>query len=212
MKDIAIYGAGGFGREIACAVKRFNVLRDDYWNFIGFFDDGITKGTRNEYGVVLGGLSELNSWGTPIDVLIAIGTSSVRKSISERINNLNVSFPNFLLDFRCADVNNYFIGQGNIVLNSSFSCNVKVGNFNVFNGSVALGHDAVLGSYNTLMPAVRISGEVHIGNENFFGVGAIILQGLSIGNRVRIGAGSVLMHRPKDGNLYVGNPAKVFKY
>lgn len=212
MKDIAIYGAGGFGREIACAVKRFNDLHNSRWNFIGFFDDGVAKGFHNEYGEVLGGMEELNSWNTPIDVLIAIGTSSARKYVVERINNQNVDFPNFLLDFRCADAQNYSMGQGNIVLKTSFSCNVCVGDFNVFNGGVALGHDVILGSYNTLMPGVRISGSVHVGNENFLGVGSIVLQKLSIGNKVRLGAGGVLMHKPKNESLYIGNPAKIFKY
>ena len=58
------------------------------------------------------------------------------------------------------------------------------------------------------MPATRISGEVTIGELNFFGVGSIVLQQLKIGNNVRVGAGSVLMTKPKDGNLYIGVPAK----
>jgi acetyltransferase-like isoleucine patch superfamily enzyme len=58
------------------------------------------------------------------------------------------------------------------------------------------------------MPAMRISGEVTIGNCNFFGVGSIILQQIKIGNSIRLGAGSVLMRKPKDGCLYMGNPAK----
>lgn len=62
------------------------------------------------------------------------------------------------------------------------------------------------------MPGTRISGEVHIGDENLFGVGSIVLQKIYIGNKVRVGAGSVLMRKTKDGNLYIGNPAKLFKY
>ena len=38
MKDIAIYGAGGFGREVACLIKRINE-KAPTWNFIGFFDN-----------------------------------------------------------------------------------------------------------------------------------------------------------------------------
>ncbi|MFR9261720.1 MAG: hypothetical protein ACLVL2_13600 [Bacteroides cellulosilyticus] len=75
-------------------------------------------------------------------------------------------------------------------------------------GADVFGHDDVVGSYNTFMPAMRISGEVNIGDCNFFGVGSIILQKIKIGNNVRLGAGSVLMRKPKDGILYMGNPAK----
>ena len=62
------------------------------------------------------------------------------------------------------------------------------------------------------MPAIRISGEVTIGDENFFGVGSIVLQRLKIGNNIRLGAGGVLMTKPKNGELYVGNPAKRMKF
>lgn len=40
LKDIAVYGAGGFGREIACLIRLINEsLEEPKWNFIGFFDD-----------------------------------------------------------------------------------------------------------------------------------------------------------------------------
>ena len=38
MNNIAIYGAGGFGREVACLIKRINE-KSPTWNLIGFFDD-----------------------------------------------------------------------------------------------------------------------------------------------------------------------------
>ena len=54
MKDIAIYGAGGFGREVACMIKHINESADEpIWNLVGFFDDGKEKGSRNEYGPCL---------------------------------------------------------------------------------------------------------------------------------------------------------------
>ena len=38
MRDIAIYGAGGLGREIACVLKKINMVTPT-WNLLGFFDD-----------------------------------------------------------------------------------------------------------------------------------------------------------------------------
>ena len=50
MKDIAIFGAGGFGREVACLIKRINKQQPNTWNFIGFFDDDEKIwGAWNEY-------------------------------------------------------------------------------------------------------------------------------------------------------------------
>jgi acetyltransferase-like isoleucine patch superfamily enzyme len=53
-----------------------------------------------------------------------------------------------------------------------------------------------------------VSGETQIGNSNVFGLNTLILQGIKIGNRVRTGPGAVLMTKPRDGNLYMGNPAR----
>ena len=39
MKNIAIYGAGGFGREVACLLNIINE-KEPTWNLVGFFDDG----------------------------------------------------------------------------------------------------------------------------------------------------------------------------
>lgn len=58
MKDIAIFGAGGFGREVACLIISINnhiECEDDHWNLIGFFDDVKEKGFKTEFGEVLGG-------------------------------------------------------------------------------------------------------------------------------------------------------------
>lgn len=212
MKDIAIYGAGGLGREIACLLQKINE-QGETWNLIGFFDDGKPIDTLNEYGRVLGGSHELNSWDIELNVIIAIGNPRAIKQVTGTITNPLIIFPNIILGFSCADENNLSLGKGNIITGGTyFSCNVHVGDFNLFNGGNVLGHDVTVGSCNVFMPAVRISGEVTIGDLNLFGVNSIIIQQLKIGSGVRLGPGSVLMHRPKDDSLYIGNPAKIFKY
>lgn len=215
MKDIAIYGAGGFGREIACLIRIINESSEKpLWKMVGFFDDNVQKGTNvSHFGEVLGGMKELNEWETDLDVAIAIGKPLQLKGVRERIINSKVNFPNVIHpDFKKADKQTFIIGEGNVIQGGcSASCNVTIGNYNVFNGTVSLGHDDVIGDYNIMMPALRISGEVTIGECNLIGVGSIILQQIKIGNNVTIGAGSVMMTKPKDGNTYLGNPAKMFK-
>ena len=212
MKDIAIFGAGGFGREVACLINLVN-KDNPTWNLIGFFDDNLElKGKRNEYGVILGGKDVLNAWDKPLCVLMAIGAGSTVKKVVEGIHNKNVEFPNFFYQPTFSDENNVKLGRGNIVIGTHFSCAVCLGDFNMMNGSVVFGHDDVIGDYNTFMPGVRVSGEVKVGDECFFGVGSIVLQQLKIGDRVKLGAGSVMMTKPKNDSLYIGNPAKLFKY
>lgn len=215
MKDIAIYGAGGFGREVACLINRINE-KEPTWNLIGFFDDNKElKGKMvSHFAPCLGGIEELNAYSSPLAVTIPIGNPNTVRTIVEQIKNQNIWFPNLIMtDFITADENTFVIGKGNIIQGScGVSCDVSIGDFNVLNGSVVFGHDVKVGSFNTFMPATRISGEVHIGDDDFFGVGSIVLQKIKIGNKVRLGAGSVLMTNPKDGNLYIGNPAAKFRF
>ena len=217
MKDIAIFGAGGFGKEVACLIRRINKAKDvPMWNLIGFFDDNESlKGKMvSHFGPCLGGTADLNAYPKELAVVMAIGSSMVVKKVVEKITNEKVEYPNIIApDFNIVDPETFKIGKGNIIQGGcSVSCDVAFGDFNVFNGSVVFGHDDIVGNYNTFMPAIRISGEVAIGDLNFFGVGSIILQQIKVGDGIRLGAGSVLMTKPKDGNLYMGNPAKKVKF
>ena len=215
MKKIAIYGAGGLGREVAGGIQRINIGGREQWQIVGFYDDRLPVGTSvSHYGKVLGGMKELNAVEEPLALAIAVGAPATRKRIFERITNPNITFPNLIApSFRILDPSTFKIGQGNIIQdNCSVTCDVEIGNYNVFNGSNAMGHDVKVGDYNVLMPGVRLSGEVTTGNCNLLGVDSVVLQRVKIGSNVTLGAGSVLMTKPKDGNTYIGVPAKKFDF
>lgn len=214
MNDLAIYGAGGFGREVACLIELINRINPT-WNLIGFFDDGEAVGSKvSHFGTVLGDIDAVNAYPSDLAIVMAIGSPMAVKKIVSRISNQNISYPNIICpDFWISDKATFNIGKGNIIQGDcAVTCNVNIGDFNVMNGSVVLGHDVKIGDYNQFMPATRISGEVTTGDCNYFGVGSIVLQGLTIGNNTKIAAGAVLMTRPKDNSTYIGNPAKLFKY
>lgn len=214
-KRIAIYGAGGFGREVAGGIQRINLSSDEEWEIVGFYDDNKPVGESvSHYGNVLGGIEELNAQTKPLALAIAVGSPSIRKLIREKITNPNVYFPNIIApSFKVLDYNTFKIGEGNIIQdNCSATCDVTIGDFNVFNGLNVLGHDDVIGNFNVLMPSVHLSGNVHIGDCNLLGVNSVVLQKVKIGNHITLGAGSVLMTKPKDGNTYIGIPAKKFDF
>jgi len=213
MKDIAIYGAGGYGREVACLINAINEVKKE-WNLIGFFDDGISIGKKNEYGTILGGITELNNFSQPLSIVIAIANPTVLKTIVKKIKNSHIKFPNIIApDILFFDESTVSMGYGNIIgFQSVISCNVEIGNFNRFNTSIFIGHDVNIGNFNMFNPATRISGEVCIGDCNFFGVSSIILQQKQVGNYTTIGANSVIMKKTKDNATYVGNPAIELKY
>ena len=213
MKKIAIYGAGGFGREVACLIRKINEQLPE-WELIGFFDDGIEKGTNNEYGVVLGGIDEVNSYPEELAIVIAIASPKIVEKIVGNITSSKIYYPNIISpDVIYLDRDNVKIGKGNIICSGCLiSCNVSLGDFNILNGFIPIGHDTLIGSYNSFMPAVKISGEVTIGKRNFFGVNSVVLQQIKIGNDTVVGANSLILRKTKDGMTYVGSPASIIKY
>lgn len=207
MKKLAIIGAGGFGREVACIIDKLAE-----WDLTGFYDDGVEAGTDTGYGLVIGSISELNDVQEPIDVVLAIGNPEISKQIEARITNPHVSFPNIIdSDAYFYDRDSLKMGKGNIIgPNASVSCNVTLGDFNVLNVFSQVGHDVVLGNHNVVMPSVNLSGSVVIGDGNLFGVKSTVIQGIKIGNKVTLAPNSVLTRNAKDEKTYLGNPAKIF--
>ena len=209
MNNIAIYGAGGLGREVACLLKAINQVKPT-WNFIGFFDDGCPDMTNNPYGILIGNLESANTYPDRLAIVMAIASSNILEDLTPKITNKHIYFPNIIApNVLLFDDDNIEYGYGNVLgFGVRISCGVKFGNFNLLNGCTSIGHDVEIGNYNIMQPDTRISGETIIGNSNFFGARSLILQRLKIGNHTRIGAGSVVIHNTKDRMSYFGNPAK----
>lgn len=209
MKDIIIYGFGGFGHEVACILQHINDVKPT-WNIVGYIDDGEEVGTECKYGKVLGNIDTLNTWDKPLSVVIAIGTVKYLEEIPNKITNPLVDFPNIIAP-NCFffDKESVVLGKGNIItFGCRMSCNIQIGDFNILNGCVSFGHDVVIGSYNVMLPETRISGQVTIGDRNYFGARTFASQTIKIGNENRFGAGTFVLRKIKDGGLYMGNPAK----
>ena len=183
MKDILIYGFGGFGHEVACIINHINAI-EPTWEIVGYIDDGAEAGTECKYGKVLGNIDTLNGWKTPVSVVIAIGSPKYLGLLPSKITNPLVSFPNIIApNVFYFDKDEVTMGKGNIVtFGCRFSTNVTMGDFNVLNGNISFGHDVVIGNYNMMFPEVRISGQTIIGNKNYFGSRCFAAQCLKIGS------------------------------
>lgn len=215
MKDIAIFGSGGLGRETAASLNELVYDNLEGWNLIGFFDDTKPKGTKiSHYGEVLGGIKELNEWPAELDLAICVGYPKGRYKIANEITNPLILFPNLIhSSFYIGDKETFQIGKGNII---QWDCRVTtdtiIGNFNLLNGEVKFGHDQSIGDYNVFMNGTRVSGGGSIGDRNLFGTQSYVMEKLHVGSDITIGPLSALITKPKNGETYIGNPAKRFKY
>ncbi len=212
-KDIAIFGAGGFGREVKTIIDSINVYRPNTYNFIGFFDDGVEKGTLINGYPVLGGIHEINQNSKGFNLAIAVGDPKVKKTILSRIINTNIDYPSIIHPRVSMSADDIQIGKGCIICEGTImTCNIKIGDFVVINLLCTVGHDSVIEDYCAFMPSVNISGEVLIKSSVYVGTGAKIINMLEIGENTVVGAGAVVAKSLPPDCTVVGIPAKPIKF
>lgn len=212
MKDIAIFGVGGFGREVLTLIQDINKAVLTY-RIVGFFDDGHQKGEVINGYPVLGKSEDLNNWSTPICVAVSIGLPKIKKIVLDKIHNKNVSFPTLIHpSVIIGDPKYVEIGKGCIICAGVIiTTNITIKDFVILNLQCTVGHDVVVANYSAFMPACNISGEVSIDEGVYCGTGVKIINQTSIGEYSIIGAGAVVT-KPIPGHCTaVGVPARVVK-
>lgn len=213
MKDIAIFGVGGFGREVLALIKDINHV-EPQWNIVGFFDDGYEKGLVINGYPTLGGVEDLNKWETNIAIAISIGSPVIKKKILDNIHNPKVSYPTLIHPSVWIGDKKYVeIGNGGIFCAGvMITTNIVIKGFVILNLQCTVGHDTVINDYAAFMPSVNISGEVSIGEGVYVGTGAKIINQLEIGDYTVVGAGAVVSKSLPAHCTAVGVPAKPIKY
>lgn len=208
MSDIAVYGAGGFGRETALMIQQIAQSGED-WNLVGFFDDGIKTGSLVDSLPVLGGMNELNEYPTPLSVAMAIADPQVRQGCVQRITNKGIRFPILIHPSAGAGSTMNVLERGVLITAGVIlTTGIRIGEFAIVNLGATIGHDASIGNFSSIMPQCSISGNVAIGSGTFVGAGARIIQGVSMGSNCVVGAGAVVTKSFPDGSKVVGIPAR----
>ncbi len=208
LKEIAIIGAGGFGREVRWLIERINQIVPT-WNFIGFYDDAYdTSQTVSDW--ILGPVSDLIDRQESLSVVCAIGSPIVRKRVIDSVaGNIHLSFPS-LIDPAAIVGESCAVSEGSIICaNTVVTTDVKIGAHVHINLNCTVGHNAVIGDFSTVYPSVSISGDTILGTVCEFGTNSTILQRLKIANQTRVGAGAVVTKDIEEPNYtYVGVPAR----
>ena len=213
MRDIAIFGVGGFGREVLALIKDINKV-ELTWNVVGFFDDGYEKGELFNGYPNLGKMEDLNKWKTPLCLALAIGSPIIKKKILDRITNPLVDFPTLIHpSVWIGDKEFVQIGKGCILCAGVMvTTNVQIKDFVILNLQCTVGHDTVINDHASFMPSVNISGEVTIEEGVYVGTGAKIINQLEIGEYTIVGAGAVVAKSLPAHCTAVGVPATPIKF
>ncbi|HQQ96809.1 MAG TPA: NeuD/PglB/VioB family sugar acetyltransferase [Cyclobacteriaceae bacterium] len=207
MRNIAIYGAGGFGREMALMIRQINQAQLQ-WNVVGYFDDGKSKGTDVGGIKVLGGYEALCNHREEISIAVAIADPLQRRELVQKIDSPLIDFP-VLVHPAChaGDPINHIERGCILTAGTILTTAVTMRQFVVVNLQSTIGHDVELGQFTTVMPGCSVSGNVKVGGETLIGTGARILQNLSIGRNCVVGAGAVVTRNFGDHKTLMGIPA-----
>lgn len=207
MQDVAIYGAGGFGRETLLLLAQINQVAPT-WRLMGFFDDGYKKGQSVEGAPVLGGIEEINRYEKPLSIVVAIAEPLARMKLVSAIDNPLLEFPVIAHPQASLGSESNWFGRGSIITAGCIlTTGIVMGEFTIINLASTIGHDARIGSFCSIMPGCSLSGNITLGEATMMGTGAKVLQNISIGSRCKIGAGAVVIKNFGNGLTIVGVPA-----
>ncbi|HEU4495817.1 MAG TPA: acetyltransferase [Flavobacterium sp.] len=212
MKNIAIIGAGGFGREVKTIIDSINKINLSY-TFIGFYDDGFKLGEIVNGYPILGGVEDIGKIAEDCSIAIAVGDPKTKYAILNKIKNNKIDFPNIIHPNALIADDFVEIGVGNIICAGCIiTCNIAIKDFVILNLMCTVGHDTTISSYSSFMPSVNISGEVFIEERVYVGTGAKIINQLRIGENTIVGAGAVVSKSLPGNCTAVGIPAKPIKF
>lgn len=213
MKDLIIFGASGFGREVAWAVERMNAVSPT-WNLLGFMDDDdtIQESVINGYKV-LGKTTDVGNYPNAFFVC-AVGASRTRERIVNNLKAVNPAIKFGIVVDPSVELSSLVtIGEGTIICaHTIITVNISIGKHVIINLDCTVGHDVVINDFVTLYPSVNVSGITIIGHAVELGTGMQIIQGKTIGDYSVIGAGAVVVKDIPEKCTAVGSPAKPIKF
>ena len=211
MKQFAIFGFSGFGREVM-PLARLQCAASGEFHKLVFVDDQPQVAEFNGQRVLT-----YSEWlvqpASSYHINISIANSAVRQKLVQRCKADGVQF----YEVRAANVvqlDNVQVGEGATLCPFvTLTSNIRIGQHFHANIYSYVAHDCVIGDYVTFAPGVMCNGNVHIEDHAYIGTGAVIKQGLPgaplvIGRGATVGMGAVVTKSVSPGVTVVGNPAR----
>ena len=211
MKDLVIFGTGGFAREVHQIVEDFDQVKSA-WNFIGFLDGNPESHNKEIHGFPVLGGAEWLAGRRGVAVVVAIGGPAGKRKVVEQIRAAGeTSFATLVHPLAWVG-NRVSLGEGVVICAGTLiTTDIRLGNHVILNLDCTVGHDSCIEDYVTVAPSVNISGCVKVGEGCDLGTNSTVIQGITIGHWSVVGAGAVVVRNIPSNTTAVGIPAKPIK-
>lgn len=207
VSEIFIFGAGGFGREVAWLARECYGAKAT----LAFIVDDSRFLSPPIHDIEVKLLEELDACHSGLFV-VALGAPRDREAIASKIMRHGYRAAT-LIHPSVLRSESVVFGPGCIICaNSVLTCDINVGAHVHINLACTVGHDVEIGDFSTLSPGVNVSGNVKIGERVFVGSNVCIINGSStrpliIGNDAVIAAGACVTKDVLPGSMVAGVPA-----
>ena len=211
MKQVAIFGASGFGREVMPLVRRQWAASGNPFQLV-FVDDNPPAAECNGHKVMTYAEWLAQPAGSR-HINIAIANSAVRQKLVERCMADGIQFFEVRAD-NVVQLDDVQLGEGATLCPFvTLTSNIRIGKHFHANIYSYVEHDCVIGDYVTFAPGVKCNGNVVIEDHAYIGTGAVIKQGqpgnpIVIGRGAVVGMGTVVTKSVPADVTVVGNPAR----
>jgi sugar O-acyltransferase (sialic acid O-acetyltransferase NeuD family) len=211
-RRLAIFGAGGLGREVLILIHQINEY-EPTWQITGFYDD-VRPATDTIHGVpYLGASADLNAVAEPLHVAVAVGNSRSRASVVSRLTSPQLAFPTLIHPaVACEAYQQLQIGAGCIISQGCIlTTDIVLGKHVLLNLGCTIGHDAVLDDFCSLMPHANVGGATYLESGVYLGTNATVIDRVRVGTNTIVGAGAVAVRDLPPNCTAVGVPATSIK-
>lgn len=204
MMTLAIYCAGGLGKEVLALALSVNI-----WDSIILVDDI----TNEEWyqGAKIFKFDSIKDYPDEIEFVIANGEPEVRETLYNKVKNSGYKLTKIVGPY-CDILPGSIIGEGCIIYDCGISADVIIGDNVLINGRVIIGHNAEIGNHSVISSSSFIGGCTKIGQKVYLGPGAMIKDRIMIGNSSIISLGAVILRNVRERAIMIGNPAKRIGY
>ena len=205
--QVAVYGGGGFGREVAWLAQECG---QDVACFIE--DDEAKQGTSLN-GIPVLSMVEARRRFPMARAVSGVGNPKTREIVMAKAAEAGFGFST-LVHPRVERSRWLTIGEGAVICAGNIlTANITLGRHVQINLGCTVGHDVVMEDFATLAPGVHVSGCVSLGRRVYVGTGAVFCHGrrsdrLVVGDDALIGAGAVVTMSVPAGVTVVGVPAR----